>query len=152
MRLHVHEGGSTGVLTHPDVPATSPLSAYVELTVDEVLYRVGNREELDVTLTLVEVFDDEHGHVIKHACREIQASIRYAGHETTLTTHPADLVKTVREEAIKHLKIDASTAADLVLRLAGQSEDLVATSPVGAYTTGTCSLTLDLVHVVRPQG
>jgi hypothetical protein len=41
----------------------------------------------------------------------------------------------------------------LVLRLPGSDQDLDLTQPVGAVVPkGTCSVTVDLVHTVRPQG
>ena len=44
-------------------------------------------------------------------------------------------------------------AADPVALRAGTTQDLVVTNPIGAYVgRGTCSVTLDLVHIVRPQG
>jgi hypothetical protein len=61
--------------------------------------------------------------------------------------------KHVRAKAIEALQLDAATSADLVLRLPGATTDLAASHPIGSYVPkGTCCLTVDLVHVLRPQG
>jgi hypothetical protein len=70
-----------------------------------------------------------------------------------LTVHPAAHVKDVRAKAVEELQLDAGSSADLVLRLPGATTDLDPSHPIGSYVPkGTCELTVDLVHVVRPQG
>ncbi len=152
MRLHIHSPGTPAPLTHPDAAADSRLRELVVVEADEHVYRVGTAEEIDIELTLVEIFEtSDHGHVIKHPCHEIKVTADYAGHEAQVTARPGELVKKLRADVIKKLEIDTATAADLVLRLPGQETDLVATIPVGAYATA-CSLVVNLIHLVRPQG
>jgi hypothetical protein len=140
-------------VTHPDLAPETRLSEVIVIDKEELVYKVGSHEEIEIQLTIVEIFGSDHGHVIKHPCREIKISVDYAGHTAELVAHPADPVKDVRTRAIDLLKVDASTAADLVLRLAGEAEDLTATAPIGAYVArGSCAVLLDLVHIVRPQG
>jgi hypothetical protein len=120
---------------------------------DEVVYRVGDGLEIDIERTVVEIFGELPGHVIAHPCRSIAVTVSYTGREIELKVHPAALVKQVQAEAIEKFKLDAGSAAELELRLPGATTELVTSHPIGSYVAkGTCRLTVDLVHVVRPQG
>jgi len=153
MRVHVYSGGSQGALTHPDVPPATRLRELVTVEVDELVYRVGDETEVDIKLTIVELCGNEPGHVLVHHCREVAITVSYAGTIAELHVHPARHVKQVQAMAIAALALDAGSSADLILRLPGSTEELTVTSPVGTYVPkGTCALTLDLVHLVRPQG
>jgi hypothetical protein len=153
MRIHIYCAGSQGAVTHPDVSPDARLRELVTIGTGEVTYRVGHDGEVDVDRTVAEIFGTEPGHVIVHHCREIAATISYVGTDKLITVRPGALVKDVRTEAITALRLDPASSADLILRLPGSAEELKATSPIGAYVPrGTCALTLDLVHLVRPQG
>jgi hypothetical protein len=117
------------------------------------VYRVGDGLEIDIERTVVEIFGELPGHVITHRCHTVAVTVSYAGQDVELTVHPAVRVKDLRVKAIEALQLDAASSADLVLRLPGETTDLAASHPIGAYVPkGTCSLIVDLVHVVRPQG
>ena len=153
MRIHTYSAGTQGALTHPDVPPETCLRELVTVEVDEVVFRVGNEAELDVELSVVELFGAEPGHVIVHHCHEIAVAVSYAGTEKRLTVHPATSVNAVRTKAIAAFSLDAGSSADLILRLQGSTEELPTTNPIGVYVPkGSCALALDLVHLLRPQG
>lgn len=153
MRIHTYTAGTRGAVTDPDVSPETRVRDLVTVEVDELVYRVGDEAELDIELTIVEIFGPEPGHLIVHHCREIAVTVSYAGTETQLTVHPATHLKQVRARAIAALGLDAGSSADLILRLPGSTEELSATNPIGTYVPkGTCALTLDLLHLVRPQG
>lgn len=153
MRIHTYSAGTAGALTHPDVPPETCLRELVAVEIDEVAFRVGHEAELDIELGVGEIFGAEPGHVLVHHCHEIAVAVSYAGNEKRLTVHPATHVNKVRAKAIAAFGLDASSSADLILRMAGSTEELPATNPIGAYVTkGSCALALDLVHLVRPQG
>jgi hypothetical protein len=79
--------------------------------------------------------------------------VDYAGKDVAINVRPSERIGEVRAQAIKDLHLDPGQSADLVLRLAGTTEELPEGSPVGAFAPkGICALTLDLVHAVRPQG
>lgn len=153
MRVHVYKQGSSNALTHADVAPTKRLDEIVELNIDERVYRVGSMEELALEATFFEIFGDESGHVIVHGCKQITISVSYAGAQVELEEHPSTQVAEVFTKAIRSLGIDSGSSVDLTLRQPGSSEDLDAVKPIGTYVPkGTCSLILDLVHIVRPQG
>ena len=153
MRIHTYTAGTEAAVTHPDVVPELPLRELVIVEADERVYRVGGEVEVDIQVTVLELFGTEPGHVIVHHCREITVTASYAGQDTVVSAHPAAHVKHVRAKAVEKLKLDPAASADLVLRLPGSTNDLVLTSPIGAYVPkGTCSITVDLVHQVRPQG
>ncbi len=57
------------------------------------------------------------------------------------------------KKAVHELSVDVTQVPDLALRLAGTDEDLPAADPIGAFTSKqVCSVDLDLVHLIRPQG
>jgi hypothetical protein len=153
MRVHTYASGARGAVTHPDVADQTRLRELVVIEADERVYQVGGEAELDIELTVLEIFGAEPGHVVVHHCREIAVTVSYAGADKVLTVRPSAPVKEVRAEAIDAFRIDAGSSADLALRLPGSPDELAVNSPVGAYVPkGSCALTLDLVHLVRPQG
>lgn len=153
MRIHTYAAGSGAAVTHPDVDPRTRLREVAAVEEDEFVARVGDDVEIDVKLTVVEIFADEPGHVIVHHCKSVAVTVDYGGAHTVVHTHPGTRVRDVRAKAIKQLEIDAAGAADLVLRVPGASEDLPPAAPIGAWVAkGSCELTVDLVHLVRPQG
>lgn len=153
MRIHTYAAGAGGAVTHPDVAPEVLLRELVVVETDEFIYRVGDEVEIDVERTVLELFAEESGHVISHPCRTISVSVSYAGEDKDVLVHPAAHVKRVRAKAIEAFAIDSASAADLVLRLPGSTTDLPLQHPIGAYVPkGTCALTVDLLHAVRPQG
>lgn len=153
MRVHTYSAGSQAAVTHPDVPAGTILRDLVALADGDRLYLVGDDTELDTERTAGEAFGDHPGHVIGHHCREIAITITYAATDKLVTARPSTLVKEVRAKAISEFGLSPAESADLVLRLPGSPEELITTNPIGAYVPkGSCALTLDLVHAIRPQG
>ncbi|HUZ56017.1 MAG TPA: hypothetical protein VMU94_26265 [Streptosporangiaceae bacterium] len=153
MRIHTYAAGGQAAVTHPDVQPGTPLRELLAPQDGDRLYLVGQEAEIDASRTAGEVFGDQTGHVIAHHCRQIAVTVTYATRDKLVTAHPSTLVKVVRAEAIKEFTLSPAESADLVLRLPGSTEDLVTTNPIGAYVPmGTCAVTVDLVHVIRPQG
>lgn len=153
MRIHSYAAGAGGAVTHPDIAGEMVLKDLIVIETDEVVYRVGDGLEIDIERTVVEIFGELPGHVITHPCRSITVAVSYTGREVDLKVHPATLVKQVQAEAIEAFKMDTGSAAELELRLPGASTELAPSHPIGSYVAkGTCKLTVDLVHVVRPQG
>jgi hypothetical protein len=153
MRIHAYAAGAGGAVTHPEVADEMVLKDLIVIETDERVYRVGDGLEIDAKRTVVEIFGELPGHVITHPCHRITLTVSYTGQDIELTVHPATLVKHVQAEAIEALKLDSGSAAELELRLPGAMTDLAASHPIGSYVPkGTCRLTVDLVHVVRPQG
>jgi len=153
MRIHTYTAGVEAAVTHPDVASDVQLRVLLVVEAEEQVFRVGDDVEVDVELTVGELFGADPGHVVAHHCRKITMTASYAGQDRIITVHPAVHVKQARAKAIEEFKLDAASSADLVLRLPGSSNDMVETNPLGAYVPkGTCSLTVDLVHQVRAQG
>lgn len=153
MRIHTYAAGTSGAVTHPDVAPEVVLRELIVIETDEVVYRVGDEVEIDVEQTVFELFGETPGHVIAHPCRTITVTVSYAGEDKDVTVHPAAHVKRVRAKAIEAFRLDAASAADLVLRLPGATSDLPLPHPIGAYVPkGTCAVTVDLIHAVRAQG
>jgi hypothetical protein len=152
MRIHIYKNGQ-GTAETREVEAGVRLADVVVVGADERVYRVGDEVELDVELTVVELFGEQPGHVVVHTCRRIEVTVAYGGAEKTVRAHPATRVRKVREEAVKAFGIAPGDAADLVLRLPGTTADLRLTDPVGTIVpAGACAVALDLVHAGRSQG
>jgi hypothetical protein len=153
MRVHTYSAGVPGAVTHPDIAPETKLTELLAVNVDERVYRVGHGVEIDIKLTVEELFGVDPGHVLVHHCREITVIVAYVGTDQRIEVHPSTHVKKVREKAIAAFGLDQAASADLVLRLPGSGNELPPTSPIGAFSAqGSCALTLDLVHLVRPQG
>jgi len=152
MRIHTYSAGG-GAATTVEAEPTTTLREILVIEAEERVYRVGNETEVDLELTVVELFGERPGHVLRHPCRTVAVTVTYGGIDTVIKEHPAALLRTVRTKAIDEFKIPPSDAADLVLRLAGSDVDLSLIEPVGAVTAQhTCAAALDLVHPFRPQG
>jgi hypothetical protein len=153
LRLHVYEAGNTTPASHTDVAREATLREILVIEETETVYRVGSEEILDLDIELIALFPDGPAHVIKHHCSEVEVTISYAGTPVELKVPPATHAQKVRADAIAALGISPANAADLELRIPGTEEDLNPAKPIGAYVAkGICTLTLDLVHIVRPQG
>jgi hypothetical protein len=151
MRVHSYEAGEP-VQTHEVGPETR-LRELLAVETEERAYPVDGTEELDVELTVAELFGDEPGHVLVHRCHSVAVKIEYAGVETTLKVHPSTRLRRVRDNAAKELGIAPADVAGSQLRLPESTVDLNLTEPVGAFTShGECTVTFDLVHAKRPQG
>lgn len=153
MRVHAYAAGSPEAVTRPEVTPETPIGELVAVTDGELVYRLDDDVELGLDQTAAEVFGNGPGHVVVHPCREVMVTIAYAGTEKQLKVRPSSRIKKVRTEAIEAFHLDKASSADLVLRLPGSTDELPTTSPIGAYVPqGTCAITLDLVHLIRPQG
>jgi hypothetical protein len=153
LRIHAYSAGGQAAVTHPDVQPGMPLRDLLAPQDGNRFYLVGQEAEIDADRTVGEVFGDQPGHVIAHHCLRIAVTVMYSTINKLVRVHPATLVKKVRADAIEAFELSPAESADLVLRLPGSPEELVATNPIGAYvSTGTCALTVDLVHAIRPQG
>ena len=151
MRVHEYRAGKP-VQTH-EVGPQARLREMLVIETDERAYLVDGTEELDVELTVAELFGEESGHVVVHRCRSITVKVEYAGAETMLEAHPSTRLRRVREQAARTFGIAPVDAAGLQLRLPDSTVDLKLTEPVGAFTSpGECTVTFDLVHAKRPQG
>lgn len=153
MRVHTYAAGSPRAVTHPEVTPDTPIGDLVEVAEGEQVYRLDDDVELDLKQTSAEAFGDGPGHVVVHHCHEVTVTVAYAGTEKQFTVRPSSRIKKVRAEAVDAFGLDKASSADLVLRLPDSTEELPTTSPIGAYVPkGTCAITLDLVHLTRPQG
>lgn len=152
MRIHVYEAGAGAAQTHEIEPQTR-LGDLLVLEEDEKVFLVDDETELDITVTVEAVLAGRPGHLASTTCRQIAVSVGYAGHEKVVKVHPAARLRRVRTKAIEAFGIPQRDAADLVLRVAGGTEDLDLNAPVTTIVPKrTCSATVDLVHAVRPQG
>jgi hypothetical protein len=153
LRVHTYLAGAQAAVTHPDVAPGTPLHNLLAPQNGDRLYVVGQEAEIDPAREVGQIFGDQPGHVIAHHCHQIEITVDYSTRDKLVTAHPSTLVEDVRAKAIEKFEFSPAESADLVLRLPGSTEDLVATSPIGAYVPkGICTLTVDLVHAVRPQG
>jgi hypothetical protein len=152
MRVHVYEAG-TGAARTTEVEPQTRLGDLLVLAEDEKVFLVDGEVELDVTVTVEAVLAGRPGHLASTTCHQIAVSVGYAGHEQAVKVHPAVRLRRVRKEAIEAFGISQRDAADLVLRVAGGTEDLDLNAPVTTIVAKrTCTATVDLVHAVRPQG
>jgi len=153
MRIHTYAADGGGAHTREVEPGARLREVLVIETDDELVYRVGDESEIDLDVTVAEVFGQEPGHLITHSCRKVAVTVVYAGAEKIVKVHPAVRLRKVRAKAVDEFDIEPADAADLALRLPGRDQDLDLAMPVGAIVPkGTCSVSLDLVHTVRPQG
>ena len=157
MRVHAYAAGTPTASTHPDVDGGTRLREIVVIEAADIVYVVGDGTEVDVELTVAEIFGGGPGEVMVHGCREITVTVDYTATGVPVRARPSERLSDVRAQAVQELVrehgLDPKQAADLVLRLPGTTAELPEASPVGAYVPrGTCALTLDLVHAVRPQG
>jgi hypothetical protein len=155
MRVHVHPGDNEAVVTHPDVAPDTRIEELIFLEEDELLFKVGDDTdvELDLTSTVEQLSSGGPSHVVRHRCRKPTITVEYGGKGAVFEVPISKTVEKVRDQAIKELRIDKTTAADLVLQLPEADTPLKASDPIGHYVPKHhCELTLDLVHVVRPQG
>jgi len=157
MRVHAYAAGTPAAATHPDVDGGTRLREIVVIETADIAYKVGDGTEVDVELTVAEIFGGGPGEVIVHGCQEIAVTVDYTGQSVPVRARPSERLSDIRAQAVQELErehgLDPKQAADLVLRLPGTTAELPEGSPVGAYVPkGTCALTLDLVHAVRPQG
>jgi hypothetical protein len=157
MRVHAYAAGTPTASTHPDVDGGTRLREVVVIEAADIVYKVGDGTEVDVELTVAEIFGGGTGEVIVHGCQEIAVTVDYTGKSVPVRARPSERLSAVRAQAVQELVrehgLDPKQSADLVLRLPGTTAELPEASPVGAYVPkGTCALTLDLVHAIRPQG
>jgi hypothetical protein len=153
MRIHAYTAGASSAVTHPDVARETTLTDLLVVEVDERVYRVGNDVEIDLTVTVEELFGPDPGHVLVHHCRSIAVTVAYVGTHRSVDVHPSAHVKKVLKKAVEAFGLEPPASTDLVLRLPGSTDELPLTTPIGAFVArGSCALDLDLVHLSRPQG
>lgn len=153
MRINVHEAGDARATVHREISDDTRVGDLIVLEEQERLYLLDSEEEIDLNLSVVEVFGAGGGHAIRHTCTKVEVTVRYAGNATSFQATPSTRVKKVLKEAVHRLGVDETQLPDLALRVAGTEVDLGSSDPIGAHTDkGTCSVDLDLVHLVRPQG
>ncbi|MET7971253.1 hypothetical protein [Micromonospora sp. NPDC005305] len=152
MKIHHFAAGEAVAQTREVAPDVR-LSDLLVLERDERLFVVGDEAELDVTATVEAALAGRPGHVATSACHQIAVTVGYAGADKVVKVHPATRLRAVRKRAIEAFGISHGAAADLVLRVPGETEDLDLNAPVTTIVPRrTCSTTVDLVHTVRPQG
>lgn len=79
MRVHAYAAGTPTASTHPDVDGGTRLRELVFIEAADVAYKVGGGTEVDVELTVAEIFGGGPGEVIVHGCREIAVTVDYTG-------------------------------------------------------------------------
>lgn len=152
MRIHSFTAGEAVAQTREVGPEVR-LGDLLVLEEDEKVFVVDDEAELDVTVAVEALLAGRPGHLATSACRQIGVTVGYAGAERVVKVHPAIRLRQVRRRAIAAFGISQADAADLILRLPGEIEDLDLNAPVTTIVPRrTCSTTVDLVHTVRPQG
>ncbi|MFF0467234.1 hypothetical protein ACFYPX_07270 [Micromonospora zamorensis] len=152
MRIHMFTTGDAVAQTR-EVEPDVRLGDLLVLEEDEKAFAVDDEAELDVTATVEAALAGRPGHLATSACRQIAVTVGYAGADKVVKVHPAIRLRQVRKRAIAAFGISQAAAADLVLRLPGETEDLDLNTPVTTIVPRrTCSAMVDLVHTVRPQG
>ncbi|MBQ1022589.1 hypothetical protein KBX71_32590 [Micromonospora sp. D93] len=152
MRIHKFTAGEAVAQTR-EVEPDVRLGDLLVLEDDEKVFAVDDEAELDVTVTVEAALAGRPGHLATSACRQIAVTVGYAGADKVVKVHPAIRLRQVRKRAIAAFGISQAAAADLVLRLPGETEDLDLNTPVTTIVPRrTCSAMVDLVHTVRPQG
>ncbi|MEO3810787.1 hypothetical protein ABGB17_17445 [Sphaerisporangium sp. B11E5] len=152
-RIHTYVATDTTPRTYADIAPSTPLKELVNLGDSSLAYGLDQDEALDVTRTVEELFGSRNAHVIVHSCREVRVTVTYGGSSRNIQAKPGWRVAKVHREAIKAFQIDEASAADLILRLPGSTEELSETVPIGGYAAeGTCSVALDLAPHIRAQG
>lgn len=152
VRIH-HFAAGEAVAQTREVEPDARLDDLLVLEKDEKVFVVDDEVELDVTVTVEAVLAGRPGHLATSACHQIAVTVGYAGADKVVKVHPATRLREVRKRAIAAFEISQAAAADLVLRVPGETEDLDLNAPVTTIVPRrTCSTTVDLVHTVRPQG
>lgn len=150
MRLLVQHPGDETVIIIEEVDTGRPLGELIEVEEDELVWIDEGDEPVDIHLTLIEIGiepDRRHVHGHKHRCRTVHVKVTYAGHTKEHDVAPNTTLEALLHWAIKAFGIDATTAADLVFRIAGSTEDLDFSTHVGTFTTPEhCSVVLDLLQ------
>ena len=150
MRLLVQHPGDATVTIIEEVDAGRPLVELIEVDEDELVWIGDSDEPVDIHLTLIEIGidpDRPHVHGHRHRCRTIHVKVTYVGHTKEHDLAPNSTLEALLHWAIKAFGIDATTAADLVFRVAGSTNDLDFSTHVGTLTTSEhCSVGLDLLQ------
>lgn len=150
MRLLVQHPGDERVTIIEAVDPGRPLVEIVEIGEDELVWVGGADEPVDVSLTLIEIGiepESRHVHGHRHRCRTIHAKVAYAGHTKEHDIAPNKTLEALLHWAIKAFGMDATTAADLVFRIAGSNTDLAFDTHVGTLTQPEhCSVDLVLLQ------
>lgn len=136
---------------------------------DDVLVFVGESEEslheptdledgtdeqapVDANLTLEALALHRHHHVHCHRCRHVAVEVNFSGQTKRRKFSPTTTVATVTRWARKKLHLDDAAAAEYVLRLCGTTDQPRLDKHLGELVGSTCSLCLDFVKEVTPQG
>ncbi len=93
MRINIHEAGDAPASVHSGISEDTKLSELLVLEQEERLYLLDSDEEVDITLTVVEVFGPTGGHAIKHSCKKIDVTVNYSGNVATFHVEPSARVK-----------------------------------------------------------
>ena len=153
MRIHIYRPGTSTAITHPQVSPEVRLSEILQINEEERIYRVGSEAEIDIEMTVLEIFGHESGHILVHDCEQITVTVEYSGKSASFKVHPSTLVRVVLEKAIGKLGVEKGSSADLALTSVASNEELEVAKPIGSYIEkGACTITLNLVHLRRDQG
>jgi len=153
MRAHIYTAGTGKAVTHDDIDETASFATLVNVDAAEKVFLVGSEQEIDTEVTLRQVGVGETAHFVVHRCENVNLHVGYTGRDLDEKAHVTTLVSKVLDKTAKHLGISDSDAADLVFRISGTNDELDEAAPIGSYVAnGTCSLVLDLVHLVRSAG
>jgi hypothetical protein len=150
MRLLVQHPGDVTVTIIEEVDADRPLVELIEVDEDELVWIGDSDEPVDVHRTLIEIgveADRPHVHGHKHRCRTIHVKVTYAGHTKEHDFGPNSTLETLLHWAVEAFGIDATTAVDLVFRVAGSTGELDFSTHVGTLTMHEhCKVDLSLLQ------
>ena len=90
MRVHAYAAGTPAASTHPDVDGGTRQGELVVIEAADVAYKVGDGSEVDVELTVSEIFGGGPGEVIVHGCREVAVTVDYTGESVTVRARPSE--------------------------------------------------------------
>jgi hypothetical protein len=113
-------------------------------------------EDVDEAVDGKRVADLKHGHAVHvhvSRCHLVHASVRYAGKTITHDFGPSATIRRVKKWAGETLGISEHDAAELVLQLAGSTDQPAPDKHLGVYAhCPACAVIFDLVATYRVNG
>jgi len=107
--------------------------------------------DIDLTLAVLEVHRHRHVHV--HRCRHVAIEVNFGGRIKRHRFSPNTTVGVATEWARRKFHLDPAVAGEYVFRICGSLTEPRSTEHLGDLVDGTtCSLCIDLVKELTPQG